>query len=331
MNTSKKAVLIAIVVVVLMLCAFDGCMPSKELDNKPDNPSASITESLNISNVDRESTDTSDSQADDKNKEPSTQTSMNTSHNSNQSTDTGTRNDAVSTSITSNSANSTEPTVSNKVASTFSQQSITTSEMALGYWLYTPRNPESNMPLILYLHGGTGKGSDLNQVVYDGFPQYLKDGLLGDIPAYVIIPQLPSNKKGWTDIKVSLIELIDHVRNTYQINPHKICLTGHSMGGTGTWGLALAYPKLFSCIVPMSGSIKNTEQNRAILSEMPIWAFVGSEDTIVDPLSSISFINDLKRINHNVRIAEIDGATHFDVPSAYLSGTYKIINWMLSQ
>lgn len=71
MSTSKKTVLITIVVVVLMLCAFDGCMPSKELDNKPDNPSASITESLNISNVDRESTDTSDSQADDKNKEPS--------------------------------------------------------------------------------------------------------------------------------------------------------------------------------------------------------------------------------------------------------------------
>ena len=57
------------------------------------------------------------------------------------------------------------------------------------------------MPLIIYLDGGTSKGDDLSKLTeIDGFPQYLKSGVLGDVRAYVIMPQLKSDKKGWTDI-----------------------------------------------------------------------------------------------------------------------------------
>ena len=34
----------------------------------------------------------------------------------------------------------------------------------IGYWLYTPAGAVENMPLILYLHGGSGKGDDLELV-----------------------------------------------------------------------------------------------------------------------------------------------------------------------
>lgn len=68
---------------------------------------------------------------------------------------------------------------------------------SLGYLLYTPSNAKADMPLIVYLHGGHGKGSDLSILTdTDGFPQYLADNLLGDIPAYVLIPQLPADQRG---------------------------------------------------------------------------------------------------------------------------------------
>lgn len=52
------------------------------------------------------------------------------------------------------------------------------------------------MPLIVYLHGGSGKGDNLSLITSeDGFPKYLQSGELGDVRAYVLIPQLPSTQK----------------------------------------------------------------------------------------------------------------------------------------
>ena len=77
------------------------------------------------------------------------------------------------------------------------------------YWLYTPKNPVENMPLIVYLHGSSGKGDDLNILMNeDGFPQYLKNGQLGDVPAYILIPQLPAEKRGWASVSQSVYQLI---------------------------------------------------------------------------------------------------------------------------
>ena len=142
----------------------------------------------------------------------------------------------------------------------FTACSINTSQLGtFRYWLYTPSDPTENMPLIVYLHGGSGKGDDLNLITaVDGFPQYLQSGQLGDVRAYVVIPQLPSTQKGWVNAAESISELIDHTVSTYKINRNNISLTGHSMGGTGTWNLACTYPSLFARIAPLSGSIRNT-------------------------------------------------------------------------
>lgn len=47
----------------------------------------------------------------------------------------------------------------------FTQQHFTLRNgRVIGYWLYTPAGAVENMPLILYLHGGSGKGDDLELV-----------------------------------------------------------------------------------------------------------------------------------------------------------------------
>lgn len=213
------------------------------------------------------------------------------------------------------------------------QETIATSELSqLNYLLYIPDNATADMPLIVYLHGGSGKGNDLNLLTnVDGFPKYVKDNKLGNIPAYIIMPQLPANKKGWTDIGLSIKDLIEDVSDKYKIDENKISLTGHSMGGTGVWGLATEYPKVFSCIAPMSGSIRINEANIEALSHMPVWAFVGSADTIVSPTSSIEFIQKLSVENKEATITVFEGKTHFDVPeSAYLNQDIDIVTWLLS-
>lgn len=205
------------------------------------------------------------------------------------------------------------------------------SSESLHYWLYTPSNPTDHMPLIVYLHGGSGKGDHLDLITEaDGFPKYLKDGELGDVRAYVIIPQCPSSQKGWTESNDALYALIQSVVSQFKIDNKRISLTGHSMGGTGVWSLAATYPDLFARIAPLSGSVRNVSETAAVLKSSKVWTFVGSADTIVPPESSIEVITELKAFGGDASITIFEGADHFSVPAlTYLDPSINLINWLI--
>lgn len=233
---------------------------------------------------------------------------------------------------TSPPTESTQETEKMNTPSSFKDCTASTSQFGtFKYWLYTPSNPTSNMPLIIYLHGGSGKGDDLNLITsVDGFPKYLQSGELGDVRAYVIIPQLPSSQKGWANVAASLYELIEKTVSSYKIDKSNISLTGHSMGGTGTYNIACSYPSLFARIAPLSGSVRGTADTIEKLKNIPIKAFVGSADTIVPPQSSEEVIAELKKNGANAQITVFDGADHFSVPAlTYLDKNINLINWLI--
>ena len=228
----------------------------------------------------------------------------------------------------------TTPEEKPTASSSFHACSIKTNSLGeLKYWLYTPSDPTEHMPLIVYLHGGSGKGDNLELITaVDGFPKYLRDGKLGDVRAYVIIPQLPSSQKGWANGAAAVYELIQVTVSKFGIEEANISLTGHSMGGTGTWNLALSYPTLFARIAPLSGSVRVQPEYIEKLKNIPVWAFVGSADTIVPPDSSMEFIAALKEAGGNAEITIFDDADHFTVPSlTYLDQEINLINWLTGQ
>ena len=202
---------------------------------------------------------------------------------------------------------------------------------SMGYLLYTPANATENMPLIVYLHGGHGKGSDLSVLTTtDGFPQYLADGLLGEVPAYVLIPQLSEDQRGWKPASETVMQLIDKICEENRIDRSRVSLTGHSMGGTGTWDLALLYPDAFSRIAPMSGSVDTTASTLAALQNTPVWAFVGEDDVVVKPESSEQFVAALERQNEDAQITVFPETDHVGVPQkAWLEHGGELLNWLL--
>ncbi len=200
---------------------------------------------------------------------------------------------------------------------------------SLSYWLYTPEDTTSATPLIVYLHGGSGKGDDLDLLMeQDGFPKWLSEGRLGQVPAYVLIPQLPADAKDWASAGTSVAGLIQEIAGTCPIDPANISLTGHSLGGTGTFALAQAYPDLFARIAPCSGSVRVTEESLSALADVSVWAFVGSADTVVPPQPSIHLVESLSRTG-DARLTELEGASHFDVPAlVYLDRGAELIQWL---
>src|ERR1043165_7710740 len=117
------------------------------------------------------------------------------------------------------------------------------------YRLFIPLHydQKKKYPLVLYLHGGGGRGDD-NRKQIDGGNGYLIDFFTGDetqvhYPSFVLAPQSPG--EGW--IKDDLItptrylqlvyELIGELQRTYNIDEARVYVAGQSMGGFGTFGI----------------------------------------------------------------------------------------------
>ncbi|MDR3689237.1 MAG: prolyl oligopeptidase family serine peptidase [Fimbriimonas sp.] len=70
----------------------------------------------------------------------------------------------------------------------------------------------------------------------------------------------PTNRRpygfDWEDIgRLDALEVLDLAKHRYPHDPASIHLTGHSMGGHGTWSIGTLYPDLFASIAPSAGWI----------------------------------------------------------------------------
>lgn len=194
-----------------------------------------------------------------------------------------------------------------------------------------PPGARDGLPLIVYLHGGSGRGDDLELVMEaESLPKFLRDGDLAP-SAYVVMPQLPSGEAGWNGVTEGLAELIYAVVEECGADADRVSLTGHSMGGTGAFAVAAAMPGRFSCAAPLSGSVRDTREMRAALADLPVWAIAGAQDDVVDPAAARDFLAALRAVNPDARYTEVEDAGHFDLPArAYLDGEIGLVRWLLS-
>ena len=217
-------------------------------------------------------------------------------------------------------------------AASFASHSLALSATEnIDYWLFEPKNATADMPLIVYLHGGSGRGDDINKLTQNGFCMWVSEGKFDDVPAYIVFPQLASKyKAGWSANQTGVQKLVENLVKIYKIDTDRISLVGHSMGGTGTLAVASAFPRLFSCIMPMSGTCEVTDKTVSALSALPILAFIGSADTIVKPENSMQILDAVKAAGGEVEIKVLEGADHFSVPElAFLDEKLDVIGWLI--
>ncbi len=222
----------------------------------------------------------------------------------------------------------TEDTMVTGTSSSFSKESFGAQGYTVNYWLYTPENPQDNMPLIVYLHGGTSKGDDLDLLIQkEGFPQYIYQGKL-NVPAYIVMPQAPQELGLWDEMNSEVISLVSSVAEQYKIDKENISLTGHSMGGIGTWLVGYDNMDVFARIAPLSGSVSRQLRDSADEITIPVWSFVGTDQSDSKAYNSnTEFFPELEKYNQSVRLTILQGYKHREVVRAYLE--YDIIDWLI--
>lgn len=68
-------------------------------------------------------------------------------------------------------------TVSADDEAVFSAHSFETAKNdKIGYWMFEPKNARADMPLVVYLHGGSGRGSDVNALKANGLCKWVSEG-----------------------------------------------------------------------------------------------------------------------------------------------------------
>jgi pimeloyl-ACP methyl ester carboxylesterase len=185
---------------------------------------------------------------------------------------------------------------------------------------------EKRWPLIIYLHGGSRRGTDLQKLYADGIPDQIYRGR--DFPFVIVAPQCPVHLR-WSS-EAWFEKFFKEATGRYRIDPARVYLTGLSLGGSGTWYLAVKYPEKFAAIAPLCGFTGHMDyigKHISRLNHMPVWAFHGKMDTVVPFEETEKMVAKLAGRNRDVRFSIEADAGH-EIPWRVYSGE-ELYDWFL--
>lgn len=99
------------------------------------------------------------------------------------------------------------------------------------------------------------------------------------------------------------------------------------MGGFGTWDAIQRKPDLFAAAVPICGGGDISKARR--LTQLPIWAFHGAEDNLVNPKWSREMVDAVKKAGGDPIYTEYPGVGHHSWVHAYADP--ELFQWLFKQ
>ena len=198
-----------------------------------------------------------------------------------------------------------------------------TKQVSMRYRTVLPENLNSQKkyPLLLFLHGRGEQGSDLDRVQIHG--PFKKTAEL-QLPLIIVAPQSPRDE--WWDVD-ALSALVDHLLETLPVDTSRVYLTGLSMGGQGTWNLAIRRPEVFAAIAPICGYSAPSKAER--LRDLPTWIFHGAKDDVIRLRESTNMADALFQVGNDARLTVYPEAGHDSWTKTY--NNPQLYEWMLRQ
>ena len=210
---------------------------------------------------------------------------------------------------------------------------------AIPYRLFIPDkyDESTKYPLVLFLHGGGGRGVDnLKQIEGgNGFfvDLFTKPESQAEHPCFVLAPQ--SHDEGWVEYdhitpstQLGLVlELLETLQKEYSIDEHRLYVLGQSLGGFGTFAIISERPDLFAAAVPIcSGGDESRAQQ---IASLPIWVFHGEKDEAVSVERSRRMVAAMKRAGGKPKYTEYSGEGH--IIWGRVVNEPELLPWMFGQ
>ena len=179
------------------------------------------------------------------------------------------------------------------------------------YQVYVPAAYDKSkvFPLVIALHG---MGGDENSI----FQAYAQGAFKVEAEKHGYIVACPKGRKPASmyigDAEKDVMDVIAEMRRDYNIDPDRIYLTGHSMGGYGTWSVAMNHPEVFAALAPISGGANNPAAMSKI-AHIPQLVVHGDNDPTVPVERSRVMVATGKKLGAEIKYIEVPGGDHGSV------------------
>jgi pimeloyl-ACP methyl ester carboxylesterase len=122
-----------------------------------------------------------------------------------------------------------------------------------GIWVPRDYTPDGKFALIVQLHGIGPKSLAGRRLQWGGMG--VKDWVDPHAPALVASVYGRGNTFYQGQGEEDVLEVIADVQRRYAIDPDRIYIMGHSMGGAGSWFVGLRHPDRFGSITPIDAAM----------------------------------------------------------------------------
>jgi predicted peptidase len=199
-------------------------------------------------------------------------------------------------------------------------------------------------PVVLSLHGSGERGFDYEQMEVGLAPALRAH----PIPAIVVFPQIAEDERWLGSAAEVAMWYLDETIREHNGDPSRVYLTGMSLGGYGTWHLALAHPMRFAALVPICGGIVNVPTATSVrqsplnaqaadpyaftahaLRHIPTWIVHGADDPIIPASESRKMFDALRAEGADVHYKELAGVGHNAWTAAYADAS--LWSWLFER
>jgi S-formylglutathione hydrolase FrmB len=198
------------------------------------------------------------------------------------------------------------------------------------YTLFIPTSydPATPTPLVVDLHGLNI--TPLMQILFDGTTDFAEEH------GFIVVAPMGYSVAGWWGARdgqavetadenpdtgmpyavgqlseIDAMHLLATMRERYSVDPDRIYLMGHSMGGAGTYHLAAKYNDVWAAAVPLSGAGGIRDEETAMqFQSLPTLIMHGEMDSIVPAATSRRSVMWLQRVGAPHLYLEFPGKDH---------------------
>lgn len=176
------------------------------------------------------------------------------------------------------------------------------------YRLYVPRppvqQPPEGYPFFLALHGG----GDDHTKFFTGYDNgHLKD-VAQELGVVIACPRTKPNTDYRGHEEREVLEVMSDVSFKVLLNPRKLYIFGHSMGGVGALEIAARNPIYFAGAGSIAGPLSTRVAD--YFENVPVYLAHGAKDEVVPVAKTREFHQALLNQNATVHYHEIPEADH---------------------
>lgn len=179
------------------------------------------------------------------------------------------------------------------------------------YRVYVPTSytASKKYPLVVLLHGAGGDETDFIEAYRGQWPKLAEEHgfILASVTGRGPLSGYSKESGGEQDV----LDVMELVKQRYNVDPAKVYLGGHSMGGGGTWRIGLEYQDKFAGFIPIAPAGNSPSLMDHL--KKPVMLVCGVNDALVPVAGCRAVAARAKELNAPVSYHEYPGADHLSV------------------